>query len=199
MLNFGQITAFIMKRTITYRWIAAAVASALLVITILLVGHGGSEIPPSANTAPISSHVTQESPQNPAPTKKETPSHQQEEQTSSSRRVGKVEKWDVVVVGRIDACYLCQRGSPHVDYTRVLAGKLPNGHRKGTLTLAGIAPHVLPEGEVPLYQSQQDEIVFLKKAVVDHKDKDKNEDEDIYTVVDVMKATSENLALFHDE
>jgi hypothetical protein len=36
--------------------------------------------------------------------------------------------WDVIVLGRIDACWVCQFGpSAQVRYTQALAGKVPSG------------------------------------------------------------------------
>src|SRR5262245_28211570 len=44
--------------------------------------------------------------------------------------------WDLVVLGQIDACWVCQHGPPpHVRYSRVLAGNAPSGKAQGTLSL----------------------------------------------------------------
>ena len=100
--------------------------------------------------------------------------------------------WDVVVLGRIDACWVCQWGpSPHVSYTQVLAGKVPGTQTRGELVLVELAEVLLPEGGTPVYRSQQEEICFLKKVVVPG-----YEDTDVYKVIDVMEATPENLATF---
>jgi hypothetical protein len=95
--------------------------------------------------------------------------------------------WQVAVLGRIDICGVCQRGTSSVTFTRVLAGKLPPADRAaGTITVAGMATHLLPDGGVPMYQSQQEEIVLLHRA----------KEDDLFLVVGVLKATAENLALF---
>jgi hypothetical protein len=100
--------------------------------------------------------------------------------------------WDVVVLGRIDACWVCQFGpSPHVRYTQVLAGKVPSSQARGELALVAVAERLLPEGGIPIYKSQKEEICFLKRIVVPD-----YEAADVYEVVDVMEATPENLARF---
>ncbi len=100
--------------------------------------------------------------------------------------------WDVVVLGRIDASFISQwRPSPHVSYTQVLAGEVPSGKVSGQLAIVELAAQILPEGGIPDYKSQQEEICFLKKIVVPG-----YEDEDVYKVVDVMEATPKNLAVF---
>ncbi len=185
MLDFRQITAFV-ENTIKYRWMTVIIVATLVVVIILLVGCGRNEMPQTASSIPALSPVAKDMTQNPEPTKEGTPTPPQEEPTSSSRQGATVGEWDVVVLGRVDFCEVCQRGSPNVSYTKVLAGKLPNGQTEGTLAVAGVAAHLLPEGGVPKYESQQEEIVFLKRVT----------DRDLYSVVDVMKATPENLALF---
>ncbi|MEK9136633.1 MAG: hypothetical protein AAB393_05875 [Bacteroidota bacterium] len=101
--------------------------------------------------------------------------------------------WDVVVLGKVDACWVCQFGPPpHVRYMRVLAGKAPGGRPKGQLPLVGVAERLLPEGGTPLYRSQQEEIVFLERVVPLRG----YEGADAYRVVDVLKATPENVARF---
>jgi hypothetical protein len=103
--------------------------------------------------------------------------------------------WDLVVLGRIDACWVCQFGpSPHVRYTQVLAGKVPGGQASGQLALIAVAQKLLPEGGVPIYKSQQEEIVFLEKVVVP-----RYEAVEVYKVVDVLEATPENLAGFRSQ
>src|SRR5207244_4099656 len=182
-----------MKKIINYRWITIAIAAIMLIFTVLLKSYGRNGMSPwLATTLPASSRAAEDTAQN-LSTKEETPSNPQEEPTSRSRRKETAGKWDVVVLGRIDTCYVCQRGSPHVSYTRVLAGKVPAGQAEGMLAVAGVAAHLLPEGGVPMYESQQEEIVFLKTVAVPGQ-----ENKVIYTVVDVMKATPQNLALFHD-
>ena len=158
---------------------ATSVIMTVVIMTIFLEGHGRREML-----------------QNQAPTTKGTPSHSAEEPTSRSRQAKTVEKWDLVVLGRIDACYVCQRGSPHVSYTRVLAGKVPNDQTQGVLPVAEVAPHLFSEGGVPIYQSQQEEIVLLKRTAGSSLE-DKDKGKATYVVVDVMKATPQNLALFH--
>lgn len=101
-------------------------------------------------------------------------------------------QWDVVVLGKIDASWVSQHDpSPHVSYTQVLAGKIPSGQATGQLALVEVAEHLLPENGAPIYKSQQEEIVLLKKVVVPG-----YEDIDVYKVVDAMEATPENLATF---
>lgn len=103
--------------------------------------------------------------------------------------------WDVVVLGRIDACWVCQFGPPpHVRYTQVLSGTVPSGQAKGQLNLVAVAEKLLPEGRIPIYKSQQEEICLLKKVVVPG-----YEGTDVYEVVDVMEATPDNLAAFRGQ
>jgi hypothetical protein len=100
--------------------------------------------------------------------------------------------WDLVVLGRIDFCLVCQFGpSPHVRYTLVLAGHVPSGQAQGQPALAAVDEQLLPEGGVPIYKSQRDELCFLKKVVVPG-----YEGTEVYRVVDVKEATPENLAAF---
>lgn len=166
-------------------WTFAVLMAALLVSTILLSGRGG-EILRAANIGTNSREVVQKNaPATPTATAAVSPS---EKDASSADAV----KWDLVVLGRLNACYVCQRGSPHVNYTRILAGKIPSGEPKGTLTIAKIDAHVFPEGGVPMYESKEDEIVFLKKSKPDEMNKDKV----LYDVLDVKQATAENLAAF---
>jgi len=103
--------------------------------------------------------------------------------------------WDVVVLGRINACFVCQFGpQPHVRYTQVLEGEVPGGGpAERELALVGVADRLLPEGGIPNYQSQREELSFLKRVVVPGE-----EDADVYEVVDIMEATPENLAKFSD-
>jgi hypothetical protein len=134
-------------------------------IAVLLASCGrGDMSPQTARTAPTSS-PTDVTTQNPKP----------------------AGEWDVVVLGRIDMCGVCQRGSPNVRYTSVLAGDTPGGKTEGTLAVAGTATPLWPAGGVPIYESRQDEIILLKKA----------KEKDLYVVVGVLQATPENLALFH--
>jgi hypothetical protein len=170
-------------------WISAVLMAAILVTTIFLFGRGGSEILRAANIGTNSREVVQKNaPATRTATATVSPS---EKDANSADAV----KWDLVVLGRLNACYVCQRGSPHVNYTRVLAGKVPSGEPKGTLTIAEIDAHIFPEGGVPMYESQKDEIVFLKKSKLDENNKDKN----LYDVLDVKQATAENLAAFRDK
>ena len=100
--------------------------------------------------------------------------------------------WDFVVLGRINACWVCQRGPPpHVSYTMVLAGKTPSGKAQGEIGLTEVAAGLLPKGGIPIYRSQQEEICYLKIVVLPG-DKDRI----AYKVVDVEEATPENLAKF---
>ena len=78
-----------------------------------------------------------------------------------------------------------------MSYTRVLAGEVPSGQAEGQLALVAVAGQLLPEGKTPIYKSQRAEICFLKRVVVPG-----YEDADVYKVVDVQEATSENLAPF---
>ena len=98
--------------------------------------------------------------------------------------------WDLVVLGQIDFNLLNQFApSPHVRYTAVLAGKVASGQATGQLVLVGVAEKLLPEGRIPIYKSQEEELCLLKKVVVPG-----YEATDVYEVVDVMEATPENLA-----
>jgi len=104
------------------------------------------------------------------------------------------ENADLVVVGRVDLCFVCQFGpAPHVSYTQVLFGKAPNGQTNGELSLVGIDDSLLPEGGVPIYKSGQEEIIFLQKVAVVWA---QNPDAVAYKVVAIMEATPENLASF---
>jgi hypothetical protein len=100
--------------------------------------------------------------------------------------------WDIVVLGWIDACWVCQFGPPpHVSYTQVLAGKVPSGQTIGWLAVVVVAERLLPAGGVPIYKSQKEEICFLKRVVGPGA-----EVANVYEVVDVMEATAKNLARF---
>lgn len=99
---------------------------------------------------------------------------------------------DLVVLGRIDACWVCQHGlPPHVSYTTVLAGKAPSGKAQGQITLVEVPARLLPKGGIPIYKSQREEIVYLK---IGELPSEKNAA--AYKVVDVEEATPENLAKF---
>jgi|RhiMetStandDraft_8_1073273.scaffolds.fasta_scaffold12207_2 hypothetical protein len=102
---------------------------------------------------------------------------------------------DLVVLGRIDFCQVCQRGpSSRVRYTQVLAGRVPDGQTRGELALGAVARQLLPEGGVPIYKSQQEEICVLKKMVVPG-----NAAAEVYEVVDILAATPDNLAAFRGQ
>jgi hypothetical protein len=103
--------------------------------------------------------------------------------------------WDLVVLGRIDFCLVCQWGpSSRVRYTQVLAGSVPDGQARGELALGAVARKLLPEGGVPIYKSQHEEICVLKKMVVPG-----NAAAEVYEVVDILEATPENLAAFRGQ
>jgi hypothetical protein len=111
----------------------------------------------------------------------------QDEQPTSDRAVS----WDLVVLGRIDACWVCQHGPPpHVTYTKVLAGKAP-GEGQAEVGLVDVAARLLPEGGVPIYRSRQEEICYLKLVIPGGK-----EHGAYYAVIDLEEATPENLAKF---
>ncbi len=178
----------LMKNSILY-WTSAVLGAAILVSTILLLERRGSETLSAANIGTNSREIVQKNaPATPTATATVSPSGKN---SNSADAV----TWDLVVLGRLNACYVCQRGSPHVNYTRVLAGKIPSVEPKGTLPIAEVEAHIFPEGGVPMYESQEDEIVFLKKSKPDAKNKDK----DLYDVLDVKKATAENLAAFRNQ
>jgi hypothetical protein len=100
--------------------------------------------------------------------------------------------WDVVVLGRIDACWVCQNGPPpHVSYTRVLAGKVPSGKAKGQIDIVEVPAPLLPQGGIPIYRSEREEIIYLDIVVLPS---DKNVA--AYKVGDVKEATAANLAKF---
>lgn len=100
--------------------------------------------------------------------------------------------WDLVVLGRIDACWVCQHGPPpHVNYTKVLAGTASRGKAQGTLDLVEVPVRLLPKGGIPIYRSQQEEICYLKIVELPG-----NKNEAAYKVVNVEEATPENLAKF---
>jgi hypothetical protein len=81
-----------------------------------------------------------------------------------------------------------------VRYTQVLAGSIPEGQARGELALGAVARQLLPEGGVPIYQSQQEEICVLKKMVVPG-----NAAAEVYEVVDILAATSDNVAAFRGQ
>src|SRR5262245_20575559 len=99
--------------------------------------------------------------------------------------------WDLVVLGRIDFCSVCQwEPSARVRYTQVLAGSMPEGQARGELALGAVARKLLPEGGVPLYKSQHEEICVLKKMVVPG-----NAAAEVYEVIDILAATPDNVAV----
>ena len=100
--------------------------------------------------------------------------------------------WDLVVLGRIDACWGCQHEPwPHVSYTKVLTGKAPNGQPQGELNIVEVPPRLLPEGSL-VYRSQRAEICYLKLVVPPIETNPV-----AYKVVDVEEATPEHLAKFN--
>jgi hypothetical protein len=100
--------------------------------------------------------------------------------------------WDLVVVGRIDACWSCQHEPwPHVSYTKVLAGKAPNGQPQGELNIVEVPPRLLPEGSL-VYRSERAEICYLKLVVPPIETNPV-----AYKVVEVEEATPERLAKFN--
>ena len=103
--------------------------------------------------------------------------------------------WDLVVLGRIDFCSVCQREpSARVRYAQVLAGSIPGGQARGELALGAVARKLLPEGGVPLYKSQHEEICVLKKMVVPG-----NAAAEVYEVIDILAATPDNVAVFRGQ
>jgi hypothetical protein len=103
--------------------------------------------------------------------------------------------YDLVVLGRIDACWVCQFGpSPQVAYRRVLAGSPPQGKSEGVLLLAAVAQKLLPESGIPMYRSRQEEICILERVLVPG-----YESAAVYRVIDAMEATPDNLARFRSE
>src|SRR5262245_48957101 len=103
--------------------------------------------------------------------------------------------WDLVVLGRIHFCLVCQwEPSARVRYTQVLAGSLPDGQARGELALGAVARKLLPEGGVPIYQSQHEEICVLKKIVVPG-----NAADAVYEVVDIRAATADHVAAFRGQ
>lgn len=128
----------------------------------------------------------------PPPTSSQTedvPSHTAEDLEA------RLSESDVVVLGTIDACWVCQFSPrPRVQYTKILAGDLAGGSGEGQLDLAGVADTLLPPSGVPIYKSRQEEICFLKKATVKG-----FKGTDFYKVVDVWEATPPHLNLFSDQ
>lgn len=97
--------------------------------------------------------------------------------------------FDLVVLGRIDACWVCQHGPPpQVSYTRVLAGKAP---AQGRVALVEVSARLLPEGAPPIYRSQREEICYLKTVKLPT-----NQTASVYKLVDVEEATPKNLTKF---
>ena len=102
---------------------------------------------------------------------------------------------DLVVLGRIDFCLVCQWGpSSRVRYTQVLAGSIPEGQARGELALGAVGRKLLPEGGVPIYKSQHEEICVLKKMVVPG-----NAAAEVYEVVNILVATPDNVAAFRGQ
>lgn len=100
--------------------------------------------------------------------------------------------YDLVVLGEVDACWVCQFGpSPQVTYRQVLAGRAPQGKTEGTLTLTAVAEKLLPASGVPVYRSRQEEIAILQQDVVPGHDS-----MPAYRLIDVVEATRKNLARF---
>lgn len=100
--------------------------------------------------------------------------------------------WDLVVLGRIDACWACQHQPwPHVTYTKVLAGKAPSGQPQGELNIVEVPPRLLPEGGLPEYRSAREEICYLALVVPPIETNPV-----AYKVVEVEDATPEHLAKF---
>jgi hypothetical protein len=110
----------------------------------------------------------------------------------SEARDASVASYDLVVLGEVDACWVCQFGPPpQVTYRRVLAGSAPQSKAEGSLPLTAVAEKLLPEGRVPIYRSRQEEISILQRDVVPG-----YESVAVYRLIDVMEATPENLARF---
>lgn len=98
--------------------------------------------------------------------------------------------WELAVVGRIDACWVCQHGpAPHVRYSRILAGPPSTPAAPGRLPLVEVAAHLLKPGGIPLYRSEAEEICLLKRAAA-------GGGTAAYRVVDVLPATAENIAAY---
>jgi len=99
---------------------------------------------------------------------------------------------DVVVLGRIDACWVCQFDPPPaVSYSSILAGEITQDQSDQSLDIAGVDRRFLPEGGVPIYKSRKEEICFLKKVVVDRLG-----GAIAYQVVDIWAATDGDIGLF---
>jgi len=98
---------------------------------------------------------------------------------------------DLVVFGRIDACWVCQFDpQPHVSYAKILAGDITQEQEGNSLLVVSIPERFLPEGGVPIYKSQKEEICFLKRNL-DVRFEGKVP---VYDVVDIWKAN--DLSLF---
>jgi len=116
------------------------------------------------------------------------PSHSAAELTES------LSKSDIAVLGRIDACWVCQFDPwPSVTYSEILAGEITHDVANQLLYIAGVDRRFLPEGGVPIYKSQKEEICFLKKVVADGAN-----GVVFYQVVDIWAATDGDIGLFHD-
>ncbi len=99
---------------------------------------------------------------------------------------------DVIVLGKIDACWVCDSDKPpHVSYTQVLSGAIPGGNAYGQLPLTGVARYLLPYTGVPIYQSNSEEICLLKRSV-----RNNLSSPDFYEVIYVWEATTERLNYF---
>ena len=100
---------------------------------------------------------------------------------------------DIVVLGLIDACWVCQFGpEPHVAYTKILSGKTKEDSEEASLPIASIPRRFLFPGGGPIYGSRKEEIVFLKKVVGLRFEGDVTR----YEVIDIWEATPKNLSMF---
>jgi hypothetical protein len=97
--------------------------------------------------------------------------------------------WDLIVVGIVDACLVCQfSASPNVAYSEVLAGVLPPDAGGDRLNVVSLNDVLLAEDGTPSYVSERPEIVFLKRITVPG-----YEESVVYEVVFVLEATPENI------
>jgi len=102
-------------------------------------------------------------------------------------------KSDIVVLGWIDACWVCQfNPSPELTYSKILAGKVTDDRENEAFYLTSIPKRFLPQGGVPIYRSKKEEICFLKRVI-----DDRLKGEILYEVVEIWEATTDNLSLFY--
>jgi len=85
-------------------------------------------------------------------------------ETSPQRVPTENAEWDIVVLGRIDMCGGCRRGSPQLVYVKVLVGDPPAAELRGTLAIVGIPTSVLPSGAFRCMQARKTKSCFSRES-----------------------------------